>query len=403
MGFSKLASSIAPSPTLALNEKAKALQKEGASVINLAIGEPGNFAPMGAILSGLASIKDGCVKYGATGGTPTLKDAIIKYTAKHYQRQVERNNILVSNGAKQSIFNVLFSLVDEGDEVLLFAPYWVSYPEMVRITRGTCKVINPGEGFQPSMDAVRKHVTPRTRVVLLNNPNNPSGIIYREDFVAELVSFCEEKSIYLILDDIYHQLVFRDTPIPTGYTYTSKSVEDSHLIISNGVSKTYGMTGFRIGWVVARTELISLMGRIQSQMTSCPHIISQAAAEGALTGSQHVTENLRQTIQNTRDLVLRELETIPGVHATIPEGAFYILPDFSVFDQDSNKLAAFLLEKVYVGTVPGAAFGMEGHLRISIAGPQHEVLEGIRRIRWALDSEGSDSIYLGDQKVIRSW
>jgi aspartate aminotransferase len=227
--------------------------------------------------------------------------------------------------------------------------------------------------------------------------------VYNDDFVADLVSFCETQGIFLIMDDIYHQLVFRSTPLPSGYDYSTRSVEESFLIITNGVSKTYGMTGFRIGWVVANTRLISLMGRIQSQMTSCAHIVSQAAAVGALTGSQHVTENLRKTIRNNRDLVLRELGSIPGVRITIPEGAFYILPDFREYDADSNRLAAFLLEKVYVVTVPGAAFGMEGYLRLSYAGPQYEVMEGIRRIRWALDPDGPETTYLGDQIITRSW
>lgn len=403
MEFSKIASSIAPSPTLALNEKAKQLEQQGADVVNLGIGEPGNHAPMAAVLGGLASLKDGSVKYGATGGTTELKQAVIRYTAEYYQRDIAPSNVLVSNGAKQSLFNVLFALMNEGDEVLLFSPYWVSYPEMVRICRGRVKVVEPGEGFQPDMEAVREKVTPHTRVIILNNPNNPSGIVYRDEFVKELVQFCEQNEIYLILDDIYHQLVFRSSRLPTGYVHTSRSVEESFLIISNGVSKTYGMTGFRIGWVVANSRLISLMGRVQSQMTSCPHIVSQAAAVGALTGSQHVTENLRQTIRNNRDLVLRELGTIPGVKVTIPEGAFYILPDFRAYDLDSNRLAAFLLEKIYVATVPGAAFGMEGHLRMSYAGSQQDVMEGVRRIRWALDPKGPDSIYLGDEKVFRSW
>ncbi len=403
MEFSELAMSIAPSPTLALNDKAKILERSGADVINLGIGEPGNHAPMGAILSGMASLQDGCVKYGATGGTPELKKAIIDYTAVHYRRTITPENILVSNGAKQSLFNVLFALLNPGDDVLLFAPYWVSYPEMVKIARGNVRVIVPGEDFQPDMDQVKAQVTTNTKVIILNNPNNPSGIVYNDDFVTELVSFCEAQRIFLIMDDIYHQLVFRSTPIPCGYDYSKRSVEEGYLIVTNGVSKTYGMTGFRIGWVVANSRLISLMGRIQSQMTSCAHMVSQAAAVGALTGSQHVTDNLRKTIQNNRDLVLRELSSIPGVRLTVPEGAFYILPDFRTYDADSNRLAAFLLEKVFVATVPGAAFGMEGFLRLSYAGPQHEVMEGIRRIRWALDPDGPDTTYLGDQKISRSW
>jgi aspartate aminotransferase len=404
MSLSQLAREIAESPTLKLNEEARLLRERGEPVIHLGIGEPKNPAPIAALLSSAAKLTTGNIKYAPTDGLPSLKKAIIRYTEENYDKMVSPENIIVSEGAKQSIYNALLSLVDHQDEVILLAPYWVSYPEMVKLCHGTPVVVTPEDGsFQPKLEEVERATSSYTKVIILNSPNNPSGVIYTDDFIAEMVDYCEKKGIYLILDDIYHRLVFEGRKPPSAYQFTSEDVENSKLIVVNGVSKVYGMTGFRIGWVVANRELVGVMTNIQAQTTSHASVISQAAAEGALTGVQSVIESLRLTIENNRDVMLQELGTFTGVHVTKPEGTFYCLPDFRAYSQDSVELAKFLLKQALVVTVPGKPFGMEGHLRLSYAGNVKDVIEGVARIKWALDPESPNEIYIGDRKLVRDW
>lgn len=404
MGVSMLAKTINESPTLRLNEEARLLREKGEPVIHLGVGEPKNKAPITAILGSAAKLNTGDIKYTPTDGLPSLKKAIIGYTEKNYNKCVAPENIIVSTGAKQCIYNILFTLVNPQDEVILLAPYWVSYPEMVKMVYGIPVIVTPEDGtFHPRMEDIEQAVSSYTKVIIVNSPNNPSGIIYSEEFIASIVDFCERKGIYLILDDIYHKLVFDGRRAPSAYTYTQKDLENSHLIVTNGVSKLYGMTGFRIGWVVAPRKLVEVMSNIQAQMTSNASVISQAAAEGALTGVQSVVENLRLTIQNNRDVMVQELKTFTGIHVVKPEGTFYCLPDFRAYSNDSIELAKFLLKKALVVTVPGVSFGMEGHLRLSYAGSVKDITEGIERIKWALDMESPKDIYIGDRKLVRDW
>jgi aspartate aminotransferase len=404
MSVSQLAKTINESPTLRLNEEARLLREKGESVINLGIGEPKNSTPLSAILSSTAKLSTGNVKYTPTDGLPSLKKAILGYMEKHYNKLVSPKNILVSTGAKQCIYNSLFSIVNPDDEVILLAPHWVSYPEMVKMVYGIPIIVMPEEGtFLPRIEDIQKAVNSNTKAIIINSPNNPSGVIYPESFIADIVDFCERKGIYLIMDDIYHQLVFDGVRAAPGYDFTDKDIDESYLIVVNGVSKAYGMTGFRIGWVVASNELIQAMINIQGQITSNASSISQAAAEGALAGDQSVIEDLRLTIQNNRDVMLQALHTFNGVEVTMPSGTFYCLPDFRAYNTDSRALADFLLEKALVVTVPGVAFGMEGHLRLSYAGSMKDIIEGVERIKWALDPDSPKEMYIGDRKMVRDW
>jgi aspartate aminotransferase len=404
MSISLHAREISESPTLKLNEQARILRQKGEPVIHLGAGEPKNPAPITAILSSAAKLTSGDIKYTPTDGIPSLKKAIIRYMEENYDKVVAPENLIVSEGAKQSMFNVLFSIVENQDEVILLAPYWVSYPEMVKMCYGTPVVVTPEDGsFHPRMEDIERAVSSYTKAIIVNSPNNPSGLMYSEEFIAEIVDFCEKKEIYLILDDIYHKLVFDGKKPPTAYDYTNKDLENTKLIVVNGVSKVYGMTGFRIGWVISSRKLTEVMINIQAQTTSCASVISQAAAEGALTGIQSVIESLRLTIQNNRDVMMQELGTFNGVRVTKPEGTFYCLPDFRAYNEDSVELAKFLLDKALVVSVPGKPFGMEGHLRLSYAGSVKDVTEGIERIKWALDPESPNEIYIGDRKMIRDW
>jgi aspartate aminotransferase len=404
MSISQHAREILESPTLKLNEKARQLRSRGEPVIHLGAGEPKNPAPITAILSSAAKLTSGDIKYTPTDGVPSLKKAIIRYMEENYDKVVAPENLIVSEGAKQSLFNILFSIVENQDEVILLAPYWVSYPEMVKMCYGTPVVVTPEDGtFNPRMEDIKQAVSSYTKAIILNSPNNPSGLMYSEEFIAEIVDFCERKDIYLILDDIYHKLVFDGKKPPVAYKYTNKDLENTKLIVVNGVSKVYGMTGFRIGWAVASRKMVDVMINIQAQTTSCASVISQAAAEGALTGIQSVIESLRLTIQNNRDVMMQELGTFEGVRVTKPEGTFYCLPDFRAYNENSTELAQFILEKALVVTVPGKPFGMDGHLRLSYAGSVKDVTEGIERIKWALDPEAPNEIYIGDRKLIRDW
>ena len=411
MSISQLARSIATSPTLKLNEEARQLRSRGLPVIHLGVGEPKNKAPITAILSSAAKLKTGDIKYTPTDGIPSLKKAIIRYTEENYNRIVAPDNVIVTTGAKQSLFNILYSIVNPQDEVIMLTPYWVSYPEMIKMVYGVPIAVTPEDGtFHPRMEEIEEAVSSYTRAIVVNSPNNPSGEVYREDFIAEIVEFCETKGIYLIMDDIYHKLVFDGKVAAPGYQFTDKDIENTHLIVVNGVSKVYGMTGFRIGWVVANRKLVEVMTNVQSQMTSNPEVVAQSAAEGALTGVQSVVESLRLTIENNRNIMMQELESFNGIRIRKPEGTFYCLPDFRAYMEDSLELSKFLLEKALVVTVPGKEFGMEGHLRLSYAGTVKDITEGIERLKWALDTNSPNEIYililqayLWQWKMIREW
>jgi len=404
MSISQLARSIVDSPTLSLNEEARLLRERGLPVIHLGIGEPKNKAPINAILAAANKLNSGDIKYTPTDGLPSLKKSIIMYTEDNYNRIIAPENILVTNGAKQSLFNVVYSIVDPQDEVIILAPYWVSYPEMVKMVYGVPIIVTPKDGtFYPRMEDILEAVSSYTKAIIVNSPNNPSGMIFSADFIAELVEFCESKGIYLIMDDIYHRLVFDNKLAVPGYQFTQKDIESTKVIVTNGVSKLYGMTGFRIGWVIANRRLVEVMTNVQAQMTSNPATILQAAAEGALNGIQSYVESLRLMIENNRNVIMAELKSFNGIHVPKPEGAFYCLPDFRAYQENSVELADFLLKKALVVTVPGKEFGIEGHLRLSFSGTVKEITEGITRMKWALDPEAPHEIYIGDRKMIRDW
>lgn len=404
MKLSKLATEIAESPTLALNEEARMLRERGEAVIHLGIGEPKNKTPINAILSSAAKLTSGEVKYAPVDGMPTLKKAIIRYTEENYDRLLAPENVLVTNGAKQALFNILFSLLNPQDEVIVLAPYWVSYPEIIKMCLGRPVVVTPEDGtFLPRFADVERAVTSYTRAIIVNSPNNPSGIVYSADLIECLVDFCQRRDLLLICDDIYQKLTFDQNQAVPATHFTRKDFDGSNLIIVNGVAKIYGMTGFRVGWVLAPRDLTRVMTNVTAQTTSGVSPVSQAAAEGALNGLQSVVEAIRLQIQNNRDVLLQEMKSFRGARLIPPGGTFYALPDFRAFSADSVQLASFLLKKALVVTVPGKEFGMEGHLRLSFSGSVKDVIDGISRIKWALDPSSPNEIYIGDRKMVRDW
>lgn len=409
MSLSQVASSIPASPTIALNEEARLLREKGEPVIHLGIGEPKNKTPITAILSSAAKLTGGDVKYVPTDGTPSLKKAIVRYMEDNYNRVVAPYNVIVSDGAKQSLWNVLFTLCNPQDEVIVLAPYWVSYPEMIRMIGAIPVVVTPEDGsFIPRFDEIERVVGSYTKAIIVNSPNNPSGMVYPAELIAKIVELCESKGIYMICDDIYNKLIFDGKQAVPAYKYTGKDAENSKVIVVNGVAKLYGMTGFRIGWVTAPRKIVEIMTNVQSQTTTCVSPVMQSAAEGALTGMQSIVEALRLTIQNNRDVLMQELRTFTDVRCTKPEGTFYALPDFKAYIRksvanSSTELSQFLLKKALVVTVPGKEFGMEGHLRLSYAGSVKDLTEGIERMKWALDPNAPSEIYIGDRKLVRDW
>jgi len=357
--------SIQRSPTLSLNEKARQYAGEGKDIIHLGIGEPLNDAPPSAIHYAQKTLDAGRIKYGPTAGTAALKDAIQDYTKRHYGRSPAAENIIVTSGAKQSLYNLLSVLLNPEDEVILLVPYWVSYPEMVKLAYGTPVTVPAEKSLIPDLERVTQSITHRTKAIILNSPNNPSGVVYPPEVVAAFVDFCESEEIFLIMDDIYHQLVFDDHNWVPGYVFTSNPIDSSYIIVINGVSKTYGMTGFRVGWAVGPEPIIREMTKLQGHSTSGISEVLQEGARGALLEGEQSVDELLSLIQHNRSLIVSGLQTLSTVRLVEPGGAFYCFPDFSAYQEDSQELASFLLEKAFLVTIPGSSFGMEGHLRLS--------------------------------------
>jgi aspartate aminotransferase len=386
MNLSKLALSLGQSATLKLNEVANNLKAEGKPVVHLGGGEPEEKIPRGALEESGKMLDAGYVRYTPTSGTAALKKEIAAYTEKHYGVKPGPKNIVVGSGAKQAIYNFLVSVIDPGDEVIFPAPYWVSYPEMVRLAYGTPMIVRPRDGgLLVKASDIEAHVTSRTKAILLNSPNNPSGQVYHEDFVRAMVELCEDRGIYLLMDDIYNRLVFDGLKAPSAFEFSKKPLNESHIVSINGVSKTFSMTGYRIGWSVANEALTQAMVKVQAQVSSCPSALSQAAAAGALREGDGFVTGLRESLQKKRDVMAAELGKLKKVKLARPQGTFYSFPDFSAYEKDSAKLSAMLLEKCMVVTVPGAEFGLEGHLRLSYCGAEKDIIEGVSRIRKILD------------------
>lgn len=404
MSLSQLARSLKESVTLKLNQTAALLREKGEPVIHLGGGEPKSKTPLDAIVGCTSVLNTGDIKYTPPDGIPALKKAIIHYTEEHYGRRVRPENVLASSGAKQSLMVLLHAILDPKDEVIFPAPYWVSYPEMVKLAGGVPVVVRAEDGsFLPKARELADAIGPYTKAIILNSPNNPSGVMYAREFIAEVVALCAERSLYLIMDDTYNRLVFDGQTPVNCYEFSREELDESKLVVINCVSKMYAMTGFRIGWAIASRDLVQAMATIQSQQTSGPATPSQWAAVGALNGLQSSVEALRLTLENNRNILYDRLRTFPGVQVTRPEGAFYCFPDFSHYMKDSQRLAEFLLEKVRVVTVPGREFGVEGHLRLSFCGTPKEITEGMERIRWALDPSAPNELYLGDRRLVRDW
>ncbi|MGD8452385.1 MAG: pyridoxal phosphate-dependent aminotransferase [Phycisphaerae bacterium] len=404
MSISLIGKSIGESVTLKLNETAAILRAKGDPVIHLGGGEPKSKAPLDALVATAGLLNSGEIRYTPADGIPALKQAIIRYTEEYYDRVVEPENVMASGGAKQAIMVALQAILNPQEEVIFPAPYWVSYPEMPKLCGAVPVPVYPEDGsFHPRLQDIERVVGSYTKAVIINSPNNPSGAVYSEEFIAQIVEFCEKRDLYLIMDDIYHRLIFDGRRPINCWNYVKNKSETSKLIIINGVSKQYAMTGFRIGWAVANKRLIEVMTNIQSHQTSGPSALLQHAAAAAINGIQSSVDSLRTTLENNRNILVSRLKAFDGVRVTKPDGTFYLFADFSQYGKDSTKLAKFLLDKVQVVTVPGVEFGMEGYLRISYCGSVKDITEGIERMKWALDPNSPNELFIGDRKLVRDW
>lgn len=389
LGLSAKCLSIAPSATLTLDAKVKALRAAGEKVIGFAAGEPDFDTPLPIRDAMKEALDKGMTRYTPVAGTLELRDAIIQKLQKDNGLAYTRDEIIVSNGAKHSLYTALQAICDPGDEVVIPTPCWVSYPEMVRMAGGVPVFVDADEeeGFVPPISRIAAAITPRTKAFILTSPNNPNGTVWERDLLEALAALCVEKDFYILSDEIYEKLIY-DGKQHLSIASLSPQVKARTLLV-NGVSKAYAMTGFRIGYTAGPKDVIAAMTNYQSQATSAPNTPAQYAAAMALTMPQDCVEEMRKAFEERRDLLVAGLNAIPGIHCAKPEGAFYAMMNITdllgkrLGEKVIGDTAAFaeaLLEKQHVAVVPGNAFMAECCCRLSYATSSQEIAEGLRRI-----------------------
>ena len=392
---SNRARSLKPSPTLAITAKEKALRAQGLDVVGFGAGEPDFDTPMHIKKAAIDAILDGYTKYTPAAGSEELKDAIIGKFKRDNDIEYGRDEVIVTCGGKHALYSLFQAIFQEGDEVIVPTPYWVSYPVMVELAGATPVFAETYEedDFQLTAEMVKKHLTSKTKGIILNYPSNPSGSVYYLSCLEELGKLAVENGIYLISDEIYDKIVY------DGYKHTSIASLGQPIkemtIITHGVSKTYSMTGWRIGFAAGEREIIQAMSNIQSQSTSNPTSISQKAALAALTGPQDFVSMMVGEFTKRRDFLVNGLNSIDGVSCFNPKGAFYVFPCFKGLSdraykgrkvKSTAKWAQILLEDFHVAVVPGVEFGKEGHLRLSFATSMEVIEKGLERIKRAVRS-----------------
>lgn len=384
-----------PSPTIGMATRAKQMAREGLDVISFAVGEPDFPTPQHICEAAHQALDAGHTKYTAASGLPELKEAVVERLRAELDLSYQPEQVCISNGGKHALMNTWQTLLDPGDEVIIFAPYWVSYPAQIELCGGRPVIVmtEADRGFQPDLDAVRDAVTAETIAILINSPSNPAGACFERQTLEGLAAICAEYDLTIISDEIYKNLIF------DGREHLSIATLDEatkqRTILVDGVAKSYAMTGWRIGWLIGPQQFAAKAGNIQSQQTSCPCSISQYAAQAALTGPQGCIDNMRQQFEQRRDFFVSALRQIEGLQCNMPAGAFYAFPDVSAHlgqklggtkIRNSLELAEYLLEESLISTVPGSAFGAEGYLRLSFACSVEDLKRGIKRLRLALNA-----------------
>ncbi|UCE20450.1 MAG: pyridoxal phosphate-dependent aminotransferase [Gemmatimonadota bacterium] len=377
------------SPTLKISAKAKAMRAEGIDVVDLSVGEPDFPTPQNVKEAATRAIAENFTKYTANDGMPELKKAIIEKLRRDNGLEYEPNEIIVSSGAKNCLYNLAVALLNKGEEVIIPAPYWVSYPPIVSLAKGNPIVIQTREenGFRLTPDQLSASISPSTKAIMLNNPCNPTGAAYTREELEEMAEVCADEGLIIIADEIYEKLVY------DGFSFVSvaslgKKIKERCVIV-NGVSKAYSMTGWRIGYAAGPKELITGMDKVQSHNTSNACSVSQKASLEALTGPQTDVSMMVMEFQRRRNVILQKLNAIPGISCMEPRGAFYVFPNFrNYFNKEyegmqirnSYGMAYFLLKHARVAVVPGEAFGTEGYIRLSYATSMDRIEEGLDRI-----------------------
>jgi aspartate aminotransferase len=391
--ISQRAHDLVPSATLVISNKARQMRAEGIDVIGFAAGEPDFDTPDHIKEAAVQAIREGFTRYTASGGTNELKDAVATKLKRDSGLAYARNQVLISCGGKHSLYNVFQALLDPGDEVIIPAPYWVSFPEQVKLCDAVPVFAHTAErdGFRLHRAIVDSLVTSRTRILVLNSPSNPTGAALTRKEMEGLAALAVERDFLILADETYESLVY------DGYQHVSiASLSDAvcaRTILVNSLSKAYAMTGWRIGYTAGPTELITAMDGLQSQMTSNPTSIAQRAAVEALIGSQEPTRRMREEFARRRRYIVDRLNAIPGVTCLSPEGAFYVFPNVSgLYGKryagkaigDSSDLSAYLLDVARIAVVPGVEFGNDAHIRISYATSMASIEKGLDRMAEAV-------------------
>jgi aspartate aminotransferase len=382
---------IKPSPTIAVTQKARELKASGKDIISLGAGEPDFDTPDNIKQAAIKAIKDGDTKYTAVDGTPALKNAIVGKFKRENNLEYQIDQITVGAGGKHVIYNAMMATLNEGDEVIVPAPYWVSYPDMVLLAGGNPVILecNEKQGFKIDPSELEKSITKKTKWIILNSPSNPTGACYSEKDVREIAKVLEKHShVYILSDDIYEHIIYR------GFKFFTIAQIDSlkdRVLTMNGISKAYSMTGWRIGYAAGPKEIIKAIAKIQSQSTTNPSSISQAAAVEALNGTQDFIKERAISFQERRDFVVKVLNEIDGIKCLNPDGAFYVFPSCKGLlgkkDPNGNVLKTdtdfvqSLLENSGISVVQGSAFGLEGFFRISYATSMENLKKAMERIK----------------------
>jgi aspartate aminotransferase len=393
MKLSKLARTLKPSATLAITAKAKELKSRGIDIIGFGAGEPDFDTPENIKLAAKESINSGFTKYTAAGGIVELKEAIRNRISEDYNLKYENNQILVGSGAKHVLYNLFNVLIDEGDEVLIPSPYWVSYPEQVKICGGKPVVIKTtqDDGFKVTKEQILQNSNEKTKILVLNYPSNPTGSTYQRKELEEIAEAAKERNLIVISDEIYDKILYSGEKHVSFPELSSDAKERTMLV--NGVSKTYSMTGWRIGYAAGNSQVISAMNNLSGQSTSNPTSISQKAAIEAFSGTQQKVTEMLKEFEERKDFISSFLNQIEGIKCFTPEGAFYVFPDISYYFgrtygkkkiSNSIEFTDFLLDVAKVAVVPGIEFGSDSHIRISYATSMDDIKEGMKRIEESL-------------------
>ncbi|MBM7622585.1 pyridoxal phosphate-dependent aminotransferase [Sporohalobacter salinus] len=386
---------IDESPTLAISSKAKQMKNQGLDIVGLGAGEPDFETPDHIKEAGIEAIEAGFTHYTTTSGIQELKEAICNKLKRDNGLEYNTDEIIVSSGAKHSLYNTLQAICEEGDEIIVPTPYWVSYPQQIKLAGGETVVIETSEenGFKLKPEDLKAKINNKTRGIILNTPSNPTGTVYTEEELAEIAKIAVENGIYIIADEIYEKIYYDQKPV--SIASLNKEIKELTILI-NGVSKAYSMTGWRIGYAAAESEIVSAMSKLQSHSTSNPNSIAQKASLAALQGSQEPVEKMVTAFEKRRNYILDRINRINGLSARKPKGAFYLFVNVSELIGskiannevvDDNKLADVLLTEAKVAVVPGSAFGAPSYLRLSYAASLSELTKALDRIEGLLGTE----------------